>query len=237
MIINEVYYSFNLSDLTSAENTIAPEMVAPVINGNNAYIIEMVTPYPSMGESASFEIREFSPLNGNIGNALPISANEKSFVNNSSFHQEIISSASNGTGELYFIGATNLIIVNTNSNTATHVDLYPSFTWDNWMTFQGLEYSESLGLLATRRNSTNQFDIVQIDPQSGTFTELVTIPGNLNTEFYSTTYNECTKTFYLTTLKTSDWSADYYEINLNNNSISNTQNFSNYTYGLEVIDN
>ena len=45
------------------------------------------------------------------------------------------------------------------------------------------------------------------------------------------------KTFYLTTLKTSDWSADYYEINLNNTSISNTQNFSNYTYGLEVIDN
>src|SRR5690606_31386381 len=53
VIINEVYYSFDLNNFTTTENTIAPEMVAPVISGNNAYIIEMVTPYPNMGESAS----------------------------------------------------------------------------------------------------------------------------------------------------------------------------------------
>lgn len=234
--VKEKYYTLNLNSGSVSQNNIALEMVAPVFNGNTAYILELTTPYLLMGEDPSFEIREFNTQNGAIGNALPLNAAEKTFSNNSLFHHELISSTSDNSDQLFFIGGTNLLTVNTVNNTTQHVDLYPNFSGDDWMTFQGLEYSESLGLLALKRHN-DDYSIVNIDPIAGTFTDLVAIPDNINTEFYATTYNECTKTFYLTTLDQSTTGSKLYEFDLNTNTLSNTENFSTYNFGIKVIEN
>src|SRR5699024_3865378 len=128
------------------------------------------------------------------------------------FNYESVTSATNGVDKIYFLSVTNLITVDPASNTASHLNLYPSFYIPDpdedqdlydFVRFYGLEYSESMGLLAIKED-TNQnpstFEVVQIDPQTGVYASLVSIPEKINSEFYSTAFRECDKTYYLTTL-------------------------------------
>lgn len=234
IILNGNYYTYNFATQASQEHAIDENVVAPVALSNTHYAIELSAPYPAPGSTATFDIKEFNTQDGSTGSALPISAAEKSFTNNSLFHREIISSASNGTDKIYFLGGTNLITVNTANNTATQIDLYTDFSQDDWVTFHGIEYTEDFGLVAIKRDN-DDFSLIKIDPQTGNQTQLVVIPNPVNTEFYSTAYNECNQTFYLTTLKQPDNNTYFYEIDLSNETIFNTQILPQYNYGLQIV--
>src|SRR5690606_20607479 len=106
-------------------------------------------------------------------NALPISIANTTFNNNSFFNVESMSSATNGSDELYFLSGTNLITVNTSSNTTSHIDLYSSFSMSDFVRFLGLEYSESLGLIAIMdMPDINTQKLIKIDPSNGAYSDL-----------------------------------------------------------------
>jgi hypothetical protein len=128
--------------------------------------------------------------------------------------------------------------VNTANNTSSQIDLYPSFSNSDYVRFIGLEYSESLGLLAIMdMPNSNTRKIVKIDPISGAYTDLLTISTDINTEFYATAYSECKKTYYLTSLANGNpVQTNYFEFDLTTNTNTNTQIFNDYVFGIELID-
>lgn len=229
------YYTHNLNTHITTEHN-SGYTVAPVSISNAYYVIELSDPYPGSGSSVTFDIKTFNPQNGSTGTALPISTAEKTFTNNSLFHIEIISSTNNHTDEIYFLAGTNLLTINTVNNTASHIDLHPDFSQNDWVTFQGIEYTEDFGLIAIKRDNGN-YSLVSIDPQTGTHSSLINIPEPINTEFYSTAYNECNQTFYLTTLhQPSGNNTLYYEFDLANSSIQAAETLPQYNYGLQIIE-
>lgn len=230
------YFTFNTNTMAGQEFATLTNIAAPVLLGTAGYVIE-VSPggYANLGIDNHFSIKSFNSNNGTIGTALPISTANTTFNNNSFFNVETMSATTNGVDELYFLSGTNLITVNTTSNTASQMDLYPSFSNIDFARFFGLEYSESIGLIAIKQGSAK--DLIKIDPSTGSYTTLVSIPEALNSEFYSTTYSECKKTYYLTTLKTlsNPTQTFYFEFDLVSNTISNSQLLPNYVYGIELI--
>lgn len=231
------YLKFDLNNGTGQEYTFSDNVTAPVLVNGNVYVIEITQQgYANNGTDIHYEIKNFDMQNGTVGALLPISTVDRTFDNKSFFHVETVSSTTNGTDRVYFMSGTNLITVNIVNNTATHTDLYPSFSQNDWVAFYGIKYDASLGLIAIKKEQ-GSYDLVRINPITGAYTTLVNIPGNVNTEFYSVAYRACDFTYYLTTLDqpTNPVSTKYYEFNLVNNTVINTQNFQEYAFGLELI--
>lgn len=232
------YFAFNASTGIGQEYTASGDITAPVELGASSYVIQVSNSgYANQAIDDHFKIKTFSINDGTINATLPISTPNTTFNNNSFFNVESMSSATNATDELYFLSGTNLITTNTISNTASHIDLYPSFSMNDFVRFFGLQYSESLGLIAIMDiTDTNTQKLVQIDPASGTYSELLTIPSNINSEFYSATYSECKETYYLTSLinGSTPTKTRYYEFDLALNTVSNTQTFVDYVFGIEL---
>lgn len=233
------YFTFNTNSGTGQEFTTPTNISAPIQLGTSAYVIEVANAgYANSGVDDHFKIKPFNINDGTTGAALPISTANTTFNNNSFFLVESMSSASNGIDEIYFLSGTNLITVNTITNTASHIDIYPSFSMTDFVRFFGLEYSESLGLIAVM--DTTDFhvqNLIKINPSNGTYIDLLTIPALINSEFYSSTYSECNKTYYLTSLDGgSTVQTNYFEFDLAGNTVSNTQIFSDYVFGIELIN-
>lgn len=116
-------------------------------------------------------------------------------------------SATNGVDELYFVVANNIIIYNTISNTIsanmiTGVPI-PSGT------IIGLEFKENNKLYALHEDSTNPSTLLNhtklvelniANPSSITKTIVIDLGFVINYEFFSTTYNECNKKYYISTI-------------------------------------
>ena len=233
------YFTFNTNTGTGQEFTAPSNIAAPIIVDGESYVIEVSNSgYANSGTDNHFSVKPFNMNDGTTSTALTIPAINTTFNNNSFFHVESMSAASNGVNELYFVSGTNLITVNVSNNTSSHVDLYPSFSNTDFVRFIGLEYSESFGLLAIMdMPDINSRKIVKIDPTNGTYSDLLSIPTNINTEFYSTVYSECNKTYYLTSLANGNTvQTNYFEFDLVANTISNTQVFNDYVFGIELID-
>ncbi len=233
------YFTFNTSAGTGQEFTAPTDITAPVILGTSAYVIEVSNlGYANQGVGDHFKIKPFNISDGTTNNALPISIANTTFNNNSFFNVESMSSATNGSDELYFLSGTNLITVNTSSNTTSHIDLYSSFSMLDFVRFLGLEYSESLGLIAIMdMPDINTQKLIKIDPSNGAYSDLLTIPSNINTEFYSSTYSECNETYYLTSMinGSNPLNTKYYEFDLATNTVSHSQNLTDYVFGIELI--
>ncbi len=233
------YFTFN-TDTGVGQEFVVPTIVsAPVQLNTSSYVIEVANfGYTDQGIENHFEIKPFNINDGAIGAALPIDQLDRTFDNNSFFNVESMSSATNEIDSLYFLSGTNLVTVNTLNNTATHIDLYPPFTYSNFVRFFGLEYSENLGLIAIMddSNAGTQY-VVKIDPLSGNQTNLVILSENINSEFYSTTYRECDKTYFLTSLKHDNNLVEtlYFEFNLATNTLENSQIFQDYAFGIQLI--
>lgn len=240
----QAYFTFNTATNTAEEYSLSEPISAPVMLGNTAYAIEVANyGYAVFGEDEHYEIKPFNIINADAGTALPIPASDRTFDNSSFFNHESMSSASNGIDELYFVSGPNLVTVNVSNNSASYVDLYPNFTFSDYVTFIGLEYSESLGLLAIRiytdpdPNVPKIQEVVKIDPTDGSYTVLSTVPEIINTEYYTTAYRECDQKYYLTTwdYTSSVQETLYYEFDLNTNSLSNTASLPFYTFGITPI--
>lgn len=234
------YFTFNTTSGTGQNFSTPTNITAPVELGTSAYVIEVANSgYANHGIDDHFNIKTFNINDGSTNTALPISAANTSFDNNSFFHVETMSSATNNSDELYFLSGTNLITVNATNNTATHVDLYPSFSMTDFVRFFGLEYSESLGLIAIMdMPDINIQKLVRIDPSNGTYSDLLTLPSNINPEFYSSTYSECKETYYLTSMinGSTPLKTNYFEFDLATNTVNNTQILDDYVFGIELID-
>ena len=233
------YFTFNTSSGIGQEFVVPTSVTAPVELNSSSYVIEVANGgYANNGMGNHYDIKSFNINTGVLGSTLPIDPLTKDFDNNSFFMVETISAATNGTDNLYFLSGTNLVTVNTNTNTASHLDLYPSFSGSDFVRFFGLEYSPSLGLIAIMDDATqgNQF-VIKIDPISGSYSPLVTIPADINNEFYSSSYRECDHTYYLTSLKQvlSTVETLYFEFDLEANTVSNSQIFPDYVFGIEFI--
>lgn len=208
--------------------------------GNLGYVIEVSNfGYGTSGVADQFKIKSFNITNGTLGTALPISTANTTFDNNSFFTVETMSAATDAVDNLFFLSGTNLVTVNKANNTASQIDLYPSFSMSDFVRFFGLEYSESLGLIAIMdMPDTNTRDLVKIDPITGTIVSLISIPADINNEFYSTTYSECKKTYYLTTLQngSSPTKTLYFEFDLTTNTINNSKIIADYVFGIDLIN-
>lgn len=243
------YFAFDTDSQIGQDFAINLPVSAPVgLNGEN-FVIEVIDGYAQSGVHEHFQIHKFDINSGNLTQTLSIPVANRTFDNRSFFNYEWMSSATNGYDELYFLSVTNLVTVNPANQEATQVDLYPSFyipDWDedpalnDYVRFYGLEYSESLGLLAIKED-TNQnpstFELVKIDPQTGAYAGLVSLSGPINSEFYSTAYRECDKTYYLTTMgePSNPVTTDYLEIDLQNFTVSHTEELEDYFFGIELI--
>lgn len=233
----EAYLKYNTNTGVGESYTVQTNFAAPVLNNGNAYVIAVDQGYAESGVAEHYVVNSFNMQNGTTGATLPIPATDRTFDNRSFFAHESMSSTSNGVDKLYFLSGTNLITVNTATNTASHVDLYPSFSQANdWVAFYGVKYSQSLGLVAVKRDA-NGSSLVKINPNLGTYTTLLQINGVINTEFYSAAYRECDKTYYLTTMSQSNPTVEtsFYEFDLNSNTLVNTQVLADYGFGIEVI--
>ncbi|MBL1410226.1 hypothetical protein [Sphingobacterium faecale] len=233
----EAYLKFDVNTGVGQAYAVQTNFAAPVLNNGNAYVIAVDQSYASSGVGEHYMINSFNMQNGTTGAALPISIADRTFDNHSFFANESMSSTSNGVDKLYFLSGTNLITVNTATNTASHRDLYPSFSQANdWVAFYGVKYSQSLGLIALKRDASG-FSLVKINPNTGTHTTLLAINAAINTEFYSAAYRECDKTYYLTSMNQSNPTVEtgYYEFDLNSNTLVNTQVLTDYGFGIEII--
>ncbi|HZH86547.1 MAG TPA: hypothetical protein VFD77_04465 [Brumimicrobium sp.] len=233
------YISFNTNTNVAQEFTVPNYITAPISLNNTTYIIEVSNGgYANNGMGSHYDIKTFDTNTGATGTTLPIDPMTKDFDNNSFFHVETLTSATNKLNELYFLSGTNLVTVNTTNNTASHVDLYPNFSSSDYVRFFGLEYSESLGLLAIMHKVDQMTKaLVKIDPATGNYTNLLTISNDINSEFYSTTFRECDLTYYLTSLNQASNAAEtlYFEFDLNTNTVSHSEILPKYIYGIEFL--
>jgi hypothetical protein len=136
------------------------------------------------------------------------------------FNHLTMSSGTDGINELYFLSGSNLIFV-TSLNIFNPVyywrDLAPSNNANNFSTFYGVEYKSPGVLLAIRETVINALpsstEVVEIQYNTTTYTvgniiPLYDLANNLmvspdgwviNSEYYSTAYNTCDDTYYIST--------------------------------------
>ena len=229
------YFNYNTNTNTGQEFNVPTDISTPVVLNNVTYVIELVdSGYPSQGMGNHYTIKSFDINNGTLGATLALDPMTTAFDINSFFNVESMSATTNGVDELYFLSGTNLVTVNTVTQTATHLDLHPNFASD-FVRFFGLEYSESLGLIAMREDDTS-LKLINIDTSSASYSSLLDITAPINSEFYSTAYRECDQTYYLTSLDNGNTTqTNYLEFNLATNTIENTQTFADYVFGIELM--
>lgn len=232
------YFKYDAMSGLGQEFSVSTEATAPVQLGGNTYVIEIPAGFTTSGIGNHFSIKPFNINNGSMGAALSIPSVETTFDNNSFFGAEAMSATSNGTDKLYYLSGTNLITVNPFTLSASHVDLFPSFSMTNFMRFIGLEYDDTLGLLAILIDYVNDVTLlVKVDPLTGTYSSLMSLPNTINSEFYATAYSSCENTYYLTTLSNNFTTTEtlYFEFDLDTNTIINSQILPEYNYGIELI--
>lgn len=224
------------------------QIAAPVFVNNTNYSLNFtsIPQDPYLGGAASFKIETFNILDASITGELTLDPNDLNINVNSPFHIERLSSATNGVDEIYFITGTNLLVINILTEEVNYFDLDPSFDWsNNYNVFIGLEYDEDLGLIAIRHTSgsTNN-KIVSINKTNGNLSNLIdiSIANNstyeINSEFYSTTYNPCDKTYYLTSYANTNGplgDTRYFEFDLDNLVLKNYEFLNEYKFGLQIL--
>ena len=163
-----------------------------------------------------------------------------------------MSSTSNGKDKIYFLSGTTLIEFNVENLVANEIDLDPTFhPIDNVVQFFGLEYKRDEGLLIAMKNRFDtvtpaRTDLVSIEPafSTATVTQLLDITGNLpagqdgqiNPEFYSTTFDQCDNTYYITEMQGNDpFTTNLFEIDLEGK-ILKPYLFDGYWYGLDFAN-
>lgn len=171
-----------------------------------------------------------------------------SFNFNSPFTTTTLSSVSDGNDLLYFLSGTNLIEAKVSTGTSRHIDIDPTFDpIDNNVTYYGLEYKEDDNILIAMLKLLDGSgipitDLVSIDISSATpiLSSVFNIAGSLpagqdvtiNNEYYSTTYDQCDNTYYITERQPPN-TTNFIEINLDRGEFK-IRTLEQYNYGLEL---
>lgn len=195
-----------------------------------------------------YSINEINPVTGLDG----VGLQGGNATTNSPLSPEYMSAVSTGGELFYFLSGTNLIEVNLNAATITtrHIDIDPSYhPINNIVQYFGLEYKRDEVVLIAMKNAiggsgTVQTTLVSIDV-SGVVTTLFDISaglpvetgGSVNPEFYSTTFDPCDNTYYITFLRPGPSpKTSFIEVNLEKNEMKH-RTLEGYWYGLAFVGN
>ncbi len=233
------YFAFDTDSGQAQEFTVSTDVSAPILLAGTTYIMEVANSgYANAGVGNHFGIKLFDGQTGTVGSTFSLDPMTTAFDNNSFFNVESMSAATDGGTKLYYLSGTNLVTINTATHTASHIDLYPSFSTNDYVRFFGLEFSQTLGLIAIMDQPDLGIQkLVNIDASTGNYSPLLTLPTDINSEFYSTAFRECDQTYYLTSLKNPSNSVEtnYFEFNLANSTVANTQVMADYVFGIELL--
>lgn len=197
---------------------LASSTTAPVFFQGKCYAIQIEDNGFGQGPLFEADINDIHLPTGTISSTLHVqsTANPYSF-----FNYQYVSSATNGIDEMYFLSGSNLIIV-------TDLSIFnPMYCWKDLAPFNnqnsssffyGVEYKSPGVLLAIRESIVNGLqsgtDLVEIHFNStnctiGNINVVYDLQNNvtlsaggwtINNEFYSTAYNTCDDTYYITTM-------------------------------------
>ena len=231
-------YKYDISAQTRQEFSVAGFYAAPVFANGNLLTIT-IDNFGYASNPASYSIET---INQNDGSLTTLATN--AFPLQSYFNWESMSSVTDSNGNVYFVSGSNLIIFNTTTTTTQHLELVPGFDFGtNNQIFYGLEIRNNGNLLAIRDRDNDQgegLELVEIDINN--LLENPTVVFDFmangivpNSEFYSTTYDACDDTYYITSRKDAS-TTDFYEIDLQAGTFQ-TENFPYYLMGIESKTN
>jgi hypothetical protein len=131
------------------------------------------------------------------------------------FANGFVSSATNGTDTIYFLGIKTLIAYNVVSNTSQVFDIDIQYDIDISTALSGLEYrtaNSQLIAIHHKLNSPNDInEVVSINPTNGNYVSLYDLQDNIGSVSVglelltnSTTYSSCNDTYYITELDLSE---------------------------------
>jgi hypothetical protein len=155
-----------------------------------------------------------------------------------------MSSVCNGGDLIYFLSGTNLIEVNVSTKTSRYIDIDPSFNaTNNNVIYLGLEYKRDEGLLLALKNINRVSTLVSIKinptPVLTTIFDIASkfpdiVDRQINPEFYSTTYDPCDNSYYISELHkiSAPLSTYLIEVNLDRKEMK-FKEVAEYFYGWE----
>ncbi|MBK6698417.1 MAG: hypothetical protein IPG55_00665 [Saprospiraceae bacterium] len=234
------FHHHNITTFTSTFSSPMSSFYSPVFHGGRLFAIQ-VDPGTS---SVQYKILEINPLNGQELNTLDI----KNIVVNSPLVGKYMSSISDGGNNIYFLSGTNLIEVKVSSGNSQHFDIDPSFSpTNNYLGYFGLEFKKDEGILiAMKRNlDLNAIPVTALvsinHGSTSVIKEILNITSQfpstpdktINTDNYSTTFDQCDNTYYITERENST-STNLISIYLNRNTLK-SQNLDFYWYGIEYM--
>lgn len=228
-------YKYDIATQSRQELIVAGFYSAPVFNNGVLYTIT-IDNFGYATDPANYSIESINQNDGSLTNLI-----SSSFPLISRFDWESMSSATDRNGNVYFVSGTNLISFNTTSTVANHIELVPTFdSFDNFQQFYGLELRNNGNLLAIRSRNDNlvtSLELVEIDINNPTSTpniifDFMAMGMTLNPEFYSTTYDACDDTYYVTSRSGAN-STDFYEINLSATTVK-SDDFPFYLMGVQT---
>ena len=232
-------FKYDINTQTRQEFTVAGFYSAPVFNNGNLYAIT-IDNFGYATDPANFSIEIINQNDGSL-----TTSTTSSFPLISIFNWESMSSATDNNGMIYFVSGTNLISFNNSSSVASHTELVPTFDlFDNNQLFYGLELRNNGNLLAIRERNDDlvtSHELVEIDSSNPSAAPIVIFDFMANgiepnSEFYSTTYDSCDDTYYVTTINGDFNTTDFYEIDLVSSTVK-TENFNFYLMGIESKNN
>lgn len=237
--VEQRLFKYDINTQTHAEFIISGFYSAPIFNNGTLYALEV--DFSNFGYATNPAVYEIKTIDQNNGSVTSLTSGTFPLI--SSFNWESMSSAKDNNGNLYFISHTNLITYNISTNTATHTELVPTFDQiNNFQRFYGLEYRNNGNLIAIRYRDDmfgENLELVELDINNLTSSPTVVFDFlangiELNSEYYSTTYDSCDDTYYITSRDVNNTNTtNFFEINLSNSTFK-TENFPFYLMGVET---
>ncbi|HMG16637.1 MAG TPA: hypothetical protein VK590_14365 [Saprospiraceae bacterium] len=238
-----VVHSDNTTASTSSFSDPKNNYVGPVYANGKLYAIKL----DQLNPGVNYQIVEIDPVTGQQINILI----SKSFVGNSPYLARYLSSVSNGNNLLYFLSGTNLVEYNISANSSTNYEIDSNYDpVDNNVQYYGLEYEKDKDQLIAMKNTfntmtptTTELVSIKVSGNATIVTKVFDITANLpvthnkdiNPEFYSTTFDSCDNSYYITEVQSfSPFTTNLFEINLKQNTF-NSQLLSEYWYGIEFV--
>lgn len=239
------FYSNQTVSNTSTSSVFTDFYASPVFQNGDLYAISLET----FGTVLQYSIVKINPLTGQdgtgvIGNNVTI---------NSPADPQYFSSAAASNGLVYFLGGTNLIEYNTGTNLTRYFDIDPAFNAiDNPVGYAGLEYDRNQDVLLCMKTGFDALDAfhttlisIKITPAGPQQAHVYDIGSNLpsghsptiNPDFYSTTFDACDTTYYITELNTfNPLTTNFIEVAIHRQKLTNHV-LDGFCFGLELDGN
>lgn len=235
------FYSNQTLTNLSTNSTFLDFYVAPAFQDGHLYVISI----DNFTSEFQYSIGEVNPVTGQDG----VGLTAELVTSNNPAEPQYYSSAAAENGLVYFLGGTILIEYNSNNNTSRHFDIDPTYDpIDNPVGYFGLEYDSSQDQLVCMKSSLDALNAfrttiisIRVGPTGAQQSQLFDLASHLpsghspviNQDFYSTTFDPCDTTYYITENKSFNPLVSYlFETNLNRQTLK-VYELDGLVFGLE----